>query len=194
MNPAVLFTAVLNSTALRFCGLSEVKQNATWENSNTPESEKALSDQLRALMHEANWSEGEPYCAAFVGAMVILAAEAAKMNSQRFIREWTPHCMTNVRRFRELNLLDAQPSDGAIVLMRHGSTDNGHAALCVRVEGIFPYRTLHTIEGNTMPGSEGNQRNGDGIFARTRNVFTNGDLKTQGFISARSILTLLDPL
>lgn len=192
MTPAA-FSSLLVITAERFVGLAEGTQNATWDNPATVGSEKVTSDLLRKEMGRFGWTPGEPYCAAFAGAMVVLTAQGCGLRSDRFVAVWTPHCMTNVRKFTSLKLLDLQPSDASIFLMKHGSSDSGHAGICVRVEGKYPDRMLHTIEGNTMPGSSGDQRQGDGIYNRTRNVFTNGDLKTQGWVSAASILSLLDP-
>lgn len=190
MTAAHLATALI-STATDFVGLVETRQNRTFDDPRTKLVETEKSDQLCAAMSEFGWDPGEPYCAAFDGAIVALTAKRCGLRYHEFRRIWTPHCMTNLRKLKSLGLLDTQPSEGALMLMQHGKTDSGHAALCCHIEGMYPNRMLITIEGNTMPGVGGNQRQGDGIYQRVRNVFTNGDLKTQGWLSATNLLSLL---
>lgn len=190
MTPEQLATALI-STATDFVGLVETRQNRAWDDPRTKIIETEKSDRLSKAMSEFGWDPGEPYCAAFDGAVVAITATRCGLRYAEFRRIWTPHCMTNVRKLKALGLLDAQPSPGSLMLMRHGTTDSGHAGLCCHIEGLFPNRMLITIEGNTMPGIGGDQRQGDGIYQRVRNVFTNGSLKTQGWLSAKNLLSLL---
>lgn len=185
------FASALISTATDFVGMVETRQNRVWDDPRTQDIETEKSVRLSRSMSEFGWNSGEPYCAAFAGAVVAITAARCGLFYAEFRRIWTPHCMTNVRKLKHLGLLDAQPSPGSLMLMRHGETDSGHAGLCCHIEGLYPNRMLITIEGNTMPGSAGDQRQGDGIYQRVRNVFTNGDLKTQGWLSAKSLLSLL---
>jgi hypothetical protein len=187
----VEFARRMVAVASDFVGLEETKDNAEWDDPRTAKKETDKSTLLLKTMARTGWSPGQPYCAGFAGAVVVLAAERSGLDPKPFLKLWTPHCMTNVRAFRKLGILDSEPSDGSLMLMRHGSSDNGHAGLCVRVDGVFPNRMLATIEGNTMPGNAGNQRQGDGVYARARNVRSNGDLSTQGWVSAATILKLI---
>lgn len=190
LTPQLLVGALI-ATATDFVGLAETQQNTTWDDPRTKASEKEKSDLLRAAMHEFGWDEGEPYCAAFAGAVVALTAKRLNVPYAAFRRIWTPHCMTNVRKLQSMKLLESEPSDGSLMLMQHGSSDSGHAGLVCRVEGLYPNRMLITIEGNTMPGTDGDQRQGDGIYQRARNVRKNGSLVTQGWLSAKGLLQLL---
>lgn len=185
------FAVALIATATDFVGLVETRQNRAWDDPRTKLVETEKSDHLSAAMSEFGWDPGEPYCAAFDGAVVALTARRCGLRYHEFRRIWTPHCMTNVRKLKSLGLLDGQPSPGALMLMQHGNTDRGHAGVCCHIEGMYPNRMLITIEGNTMPGTDGDQRQGDGIYQRVRNVWTNGSLKTQGWLSAKSLLSLL---
>jgi hypothetical protein len=182
-------------TATDFVGLVEVKQNTEWDDPATEARETAKSELLRTTMGFFGWKPGQPYCAGFDGAVVYLAAKCSGLDPKRFIDIWTAHCMTNVRRFKKLGLLDpvSQPSVGALMLMKkQGPTDSGHAGVVCDIHGKFPDRMLATVEGNTSKGKAGSQREGDGIFIRQRNVTQNGTLITQGFVSAKSLLSLMD--
>ena len=191
MITSAAFAAALISTATDFVGLVETRENAAWEDPTTIASEKAKSDLLRQTMALFGWEPGEPYCAAFDAAVVYLTAQRLGLNPVKFVALWTPHCMTNVRLFAKLGKLDDQPSIGALMLMRHGKTDSGHAGITADISGAFPNRMLANIEGNTSGTVKGDQRQGDGIYLKARNVFSNGDLKTQGWVSAATILSFM---
>jgi hypothetical protein len=178
-----------------FLHLKEVVSNQRWDNPLTPSPEKALSDYLVAAMKEAGWPPGAPYCAAFAEAMVVLAlrnlgADTALVN--RFRGLMTPHCVTSFNNFNRLNLIESKPSSGAIWLARHGNTDSGHAGL-VTSDYAYSSTRMATIEGNTSAEfiTDDKERQGDGIYARTRTV-QNGKLKTLGFISPVSVLSLVE--
>lgn len=195
---AKLFYNALISVSSDFVGLYEVENNKLWDDPSTPGIEREKSAQLRQAMAEFGWDPGEPYCAAFIGGMVALASKRLGLDYSGFRRIWTAHCMTNVAKFKRLGLLDQQPSDGSLMLMRKGTTSSGHAAIVPHVTGKYPNRMLATIEGNTMSGEQGDQREGngkgDGIFIKARNVTRNGSLITQGFIPLPGLLTLLKDL
>lgn len=192
MDPAT-FTRALISVATDFVGLVEVESNATWDDPTTAPVEVEKSRLLSSTMSLYGWDPGEPYCAGLLGAVVTLACRKLGLDDTEFRRIWTAHCMTNVRKFARLKLLDpaTAPTEGALMLMRRGDTENGHAAIVQAVDGLYPNRTLATVEGNTSRTLKGSQRQGDGIFTKVRNVNRNGDLITQGFVSVKALLTLL---
>jgi hypothetical protein len=187
------FSRRLVVTASDFVGLEETKNNAAWDDLDTAASEKAKSDLLVATMKRIDgWSPGAPYCAAFDGAAVVLTSERSGIDPQPFLDVWTAHCMSNVRRFTKLGLLvTKQPVAVSLMLMQHGDSDSGHAGISTRIDGSYPNRMLINIEGNTMPGVDGDQRQGDGIYLRGRNVWTNGKLKTRGWLPVSAILQIL---
>jgi hypothetical protein len=178
-------------TATNFVGLEETKQNREFDDPRTKAVETEISKQLVRDMSEFGWKPGEPYCAAFLGAVVSMTARSCGLPYDKFRSIWTAGCMRNVRNLQALSLLDKQPSRGALMLFRYKETQKGHAALVCEVEGKFPNRNLITIEGNTMVGRKGDQRQGDGIYQKIRNVTNNGSLVTQGFLSATNLLSLL---
>ncbi len=185
------FASALIATATDFVGLVETQANAAWDDPKTIASEKAKSDLLAKTMKRVGgWTPGLPYCAAFDGAMVILTLERLGYQSAAkvFGAKWTAHCMTNVRRLKKDGIISDQPSVGGLMLMRHGASDSGHAAITAGIDGAYPNRMLANIEGNTSAGSAGSQRNGDGIFLKARNVRQNGNLATMGWLSPADLL------
>jgi hypothetical protein len=190
VSPERRLAILIITSARRFCGLREVKPNASWDNPDTPGLDTALVAELRAGMRQSPWEDGWAYCAAF--AEFIIATALAKYGATPAqIAKWrgtmSPHCMTAARAFRELALLSPVPVPGALWLARHGTTDNGHAGL---VE--LPHtETMDTIEANTSSGQSGSQRDGDWITTRLRPISGPGDLRTQGFVHPASILRLI---
>ena len=188
--PADKLARLIIAEARRYCGLREVKPNASWDNPDTPGPDTALVAELRAGMRQSPWEDGWAYCAAF--AEHIIAAALLKWGaSQAQIAKWhatmSPHCMTAVRSFRLLRLLSTTSVPGALWLARHGTTENGHAGL---VE-LSHAPQMDTIEANTSSGQSGSQRDGDWITTRLRPISGPGDLRTQGFVHPSSILRLI---
>lgn len=178
---AAEFSRRLIDTATTFVGLRETESNAAFNDA-------ARSKKLIAAFKRVPWwASGAPYCAAFDGAVVIITAEALGLDPSGFLKHWTAHCMTNVRKMRELGYLVTNPKEGALWLARHGDTDSGHAGLIASYGSV----NMATVEGNTSSGNAGSQRNGDGIFARTRDIRQNGNLKTMGFVPASAILKMM---
>lgn len=178
---AQTFALRLIDTATNFVGLRETESNAAFN-------DLARSKKLIASFKRVQWwASGAAYCAAFDGGMVALTADALGIDPAGFLKHWTAHCMTNVRKMKELGYLSARPAEGALWLAKHGDTDSGHAGIVVSFKG----GVISTIEGNTSSGSTGSQRNGDGIFARTRDAFQNGNLKTMGFVHLLAVLKMM---
>lgn len=141
-------------TALEFAGLYEIKANSVW-------SDRVKSDKLLILLKAIGFKPGMPYCMAYCKAM--WKASGQDMTGLTLSVMLT---YTNMKKHITLN-----PVPGAIFLMRHGNTSNGHAGLVISYDKSTS--TLVTIEGNTSPSkatSVANDREGDGIFKKTRIV------------------------
>lgn len=174
--------------AERFEGFVEIRNNSSWDDPEKAGWQKEMSELLTKYMLKIQpWALGEPYCAACVGAFIIMALEDCKIPTSKFERLWTAHVMTNVRFARKNSILSITPSLGSIWLARFGSSDSGHAGLVINIRGD----NLETIEGNTVAGPSLNnqaQRSGNGIFKRRFYKKGRGSLQTQGFLSAENIL------
>lgn len=182
------FIKKLTINCEKFEGLIELKRNASWDDPAIEGWQKQLSDNLSEYMLKIKyWTLGQPYCAAFVGATVLMSLEQCNLPTEKFIKNWTAHVMTNVRYLKSNNILSITPSLGSIWLAKFGSTDSGHTGVVIDIKGD----NLETIEGNTMSGPSKNQqaqRNGDGIFRRKFHKSGRGTLKTQGFLSSENLL------
>jgi len=188
LTPDQLATAIIRE-ASRFIGLREVRPNANWNNPSTPGPDIALVNELRAMMRPSPWQPGWAYCAAFVEGVVV---RALKEHAPKFAALFGPHCMTNVRAFRQRELLNPLPVPGSIWLARHGSTDQGHAGIVSAVRGGMSV-SMATIEANTSldPSTPSQEREGDWITSRVRLAKGAGPLVTQGFIHPSHILQLI---
>lgn len=178
--------------ASRFVGLREIKSNAEWDDPTTPQRDKALSDELKAMMRPSPWDEGWAHCAAFCEGGVAQALRNLG-HSKTQVDKWhsvmTPHCVTSANAFKKLGLLSLAPVPGAIGLARHGNTSKGHAWIVQTVRGV----TQSTIESNTSKDSTdpAKDREGDWITNRIFGIKGRGDLYTIGFINPAEVLRLI---
>jgi len=187
LTPDQLATAIIRE-ASRFIGLREVRPNADWNNPSTPGPDSVLVNELRAMMRPSPWQPGWAYCAAFVEGIVV---RALKEHASKFAALFGPHCMTNVRAFKQRKMLNPLPVPGAIWLARHGETDQGHAGI-VTTTGTLT-RSMATIEANTSldPSTPSQEREGDWITTRMRKINGAGSLVTQGFIHPGHLIQLI---
>ena len=191
MSPEALTNAILRQAG-RFTSLREVQPNTDWDNPATPGTDRALVDELRALMRPSPWEPGWAYCAAFCEGIVLAALRSLSATPAQ-IKRWqetmTPHCVTSATNFRKLGLLSDSAEPAAIWLARHGSTSNGHAGIVTAVRGV----SMATIEGNTSldPSTPAKEREGDWITQRLRFLKGTGTLATLGFVTPASILKLI---
>lgn len=178
----------LKYNAERFENYIEIENNAAWDDPDEKGIQKEMSDLLtKYMLRVKGWEPGAPYCAAAVGAFVLMSLEDCNLFVNKFENIWTAHVMTNVRMAKSKHVLSITPSLGSIWLAKFGETDSGHTGLVFDIQGD----SLVTLEANTMPGVSADpnlQRSGNGIFRRKFHKSGRGILKTQGFISAENIL------
>jgi hypothetical protein len=152
----------------RFLGLYESAQNAAWDNPATA-GEDPEAKELAHLMEECGWQKGWAYCAAFCEAVWRRAYSnlgAPGILIDDIARRLTPSVMQSLENWgHEVTMT---PVPGAIFFMQMGTTWKGHCGIVVRVDG----ERMSTIEGNTSPDpvTAAMDREGDGIFRRTRSL------------------------
>lgn len=161
-SPAVGARAVLQ--AAKFAGLTEVRNNAAWDNLDTP-GRDAVAEELRAELLRTGWQLGWPYCAAFA-EVVWRRAYQGRTELPVISSMLNPHCLTSFRNAAERGWTSKTPQVGAIGIMKKGDSSSGHAFIVAGIEGSV----LHTIEGNTSPapGSPEADREGDGVYRKKR--------------------------
>lgn len=125
-------------------------------------------------------SGAAPWCAAFT-AYVLRAAGADVTDERgrsvlsavatRHIVGRGPHRSIDAR---DVLRGAARPEPGALVIWRNGANWTGHIGLVVEDDNAaergpaWYLRCGHTVEGNTSPGAAGSQRDGDGVWRKTR--------------------------
>ena len=154
--------------ATRFLGLYETAQNSAWDNPATAGSD-AEAQELLELMLRCGWQQGWAYCAAFCEAVWRKAYEnlgAPQELARGIANKLTPSVMESFYSWG--GDITRSPVPGAIFFMQLGTTGKGHCGIVVRADG----GRISTIEGNTCPdpADAAMDREGDGIFRRTRSM------------------------
>jgi hypothetical protein len=132
---------------------------------------------------------GQPYCAAFVvwnyheqGHNLPRMGRCSLLWQTCRARELT--YKTFDAESVSVGIEKIQPGDG--IIWRHGrgtnSNFNGHAGLALTQTGRISFRSR---EGNTQPGSSGNQREGGGVYDRSRRLDIGTAFEVVGFIRVR---------
>lgn len=156
------------ANAMRFVNLIEIKANAEWRCISDRSKGKELSIELHAAMAKAGWYDGLPYCAAFTRAIweMTYVQCGAPANVISTVKKLNLGAVSSFNAVKPL--ITKTPQPGAIFFMQHGNTAHGHAGL---VSSSLNASALNTIEGNTGAGRAATveaDRNGDGVFAKTR--------------------------
>jgi lysozyme family protein len=120
-------------------------------------------------------ASGEPWCMSFCQFCVKETEAVVGKHSLIFRSE---HCLTVWRRSPS-SLRSTKPVAGSLVIWQHGTSENGHTGIVTDVSSDG--KTFQTVEGNTSDSS-GVNREGDGVYANTRSIGGNGDMKVVGFL------------
>jgi hypothetical protein len=114
------------------------------------------------------------WCAAFVAFCVKEIEEKFGVKSQLSLSE---HVLTMWKQSEKYQSKFPQP--GSIAIWKMAGTSSGHCGIVVEVDPKG--ETFKTIEGNTSDGT-GLEREGDGVFLKTRRLNTVGNFKLMGFL------------
>lgn len=128
-------------------------------------------------------AKGESWCMSFaqyciqeVDASVVhaLVLGCSDKKSQLFKSE---HCLTVWNKSQALKI--GAPKPGSLCIWQHGQTASGHVGIVVDVNADG---SIMTVEGNTSSAEGGNQREGDGVWLKCRNLNAVGSLRLKGFL------------
>lgn len=134
-----------------------------------------------------NW-DGSPdhvsYCMAFVqfclkNVDAQYSAVLGECTKDRHLLERSEHCLT-VWNKSPLACRSDKPVEGSVVVWQHGTSASGHTGIVTGLKMDSEFFT--TIEANTS-GGPGVERNGDGVYSRTRSVKGDGKMKVLGFLN-----------
>ena len=120
-------------------------------------------DWVEAFQDSAGVGPGDPWCASFVTFCIIVAAAATgyefppsiKVKNLASVKSWEDWARSNGKL--------TSKKRGSILYWTHPN-GTGHIGFCVGSVLGF----TRTIEGNTSSGKKGSQRDGDGLYRRTR--------------------------
>lgn len=161
------------AVASRFVGLTEIKPNSAFDDLSTPGAD-ARANELRSLLLSTKWPLGAAYCAAFTEAVWIQAHKnlsAPPGLIAEISNKFTPSVILTYRNWGAA--IEKDPVRGSVFFWEKGHSGTGHAGIVTLIHGCEQGDSFETIEGNTSRGSGGTieqQRNGDGIYARTRKI------------------------
>lgn len=114
----------------------------------------------------------EPWCMAFVQFCLGVTGGSDLFKSE--------HCLT-VWNKSPVALRRATPEPGCVVIWKMRDTSSGHAGIVESVNGGL----MKTIEGNTGPATGVIERNGDGVYSKSRSAFQadpNNRMQLLGFL------------
>ncbi len=121
-------------------------------------------------------AQGEPWCAAFVQFCI---AEVEAAHGPTVVVARYEHCMTIWNRTSGVHRYKS-PKPGFLVIWNYEGTTNGHIGIVTKV---LDELTIETIEGNTSPDAKTIEREGDGVYRKTRSTKTVGRMRLVGFIA-----------
>lgn len=154
--------ATILATAKRFLNLTETAPNARWDDLATAGTDEKAGE-LRSALLGTGWQLGWAYCAAFV-EVCWRAGYKDRPELGLISQAITPSAMGTFENFERLKKITKTPVPGAIMLMQHGSSWQGHAGIVERLDGD----QLITIEGNTSSNTA--SREGDGVYRKTKTL------------------------
>ena len=108
---------------------------------------------VKAILGSTGLGEGFAWCAATVEFCCEVAG--VKGQGSAGVMNWL--------RWFKANGKITKAGRGAVAMKDYGG-GKGHMGIVVRVFGLW----VTTIEGNTSPGESGSQRDGQGLYRRTR--------------------------
>lgn len=112
---------------------------------------------------------GQPWCLSFLDSCLIQNLEEYGFNHSLALSE---HVMTFFR--ANVAGYETAPRPGLIMTWNHVGSDRGHAGLITKV---IDEHHVETVEGNTSPSVATVDREGDGVYKKTRPLVQLGDMK-----------------
>lgn len=150
-------------TAEHFLNLTESAPNSKWDDVAT-RGPDARGGELRQALLDTGWQLGWAYCAAFA-EVCWRAGYKDRPELALIARSITPSVMGTFENFERQKRITRTPAVGALMMMQHGNSWQGHAGIVTGLEGG---RVL-TIEGNTS-SNDPQSREGDGVYRKSHGL------------------------
>lgn len=131
---------------------------------------------------------GEPWCMSFVQFCIKAVDELCEKSAIPFMDKMTnlkatEHCMT-LWNDTPPSQRSRLPKEGSLIIWQKYTKDgkptsSGHVGI---VKEVLSESLIRTIEGNTGSGKNVN-RNGDGVYIRTRKLNQDTTMRVKGFVT-----------
>lgn len=145
-------------------------------------------DTIAKILNSVGINKPAPYCQAYVYYCFDEARKYILRMCGRIVEIPIPRSAVAQSSFnyasKEGNRVDYEPKVNDLIVWKHSSNWTGHVGRIIKVE---KNGTVYTVEANTSNGKSGDQREGNGIFIRKRNVkHILGRLKVRGLVGFKS--------
>jgi hypothetical protein len=121
--------------------------------------------EVEQFLESVGLAKGNPYCAAFVSYILDETPGVEQPTTRSGLA--SHFIMANSIEAREVLRGTTSVPDGTLVIWQKGNTIFGHVGF---VAEQSEQNLFTTIEANTRSGVYGNQRDGDGVWQRTRSI------------------------
>jgi hypothetical protein len=125
----------------------------------------------------AGVSYGSPYCASFGKFCLDSAGALSPKIRSALATAWLRNKSTISA--KDVYFGMAVVPSGSCVIWRNGETISGHFGFFVK---WIKKNVLYTIEANTSSGLKGSQRDGNGVYNRTRTLSPFAYFRIEGFV------------
>lgn len=137
-------------------------------NGTTEKTGRNDGTQIKQILAAVGLPEGNPYCAALVVYCFKIATKTCNTIKQIPISiSALARGIWNGAKQNGRKAISNKPKAGDIVVWGFSNKINGHTGRIVSVKSFW---LVKTIEGNTSSGKKGSQRDGGGIYYRTRDI------------------------
>lgn len=133
---------------------------------------------VEAFQATIGGAHGQPWCLSFIQSMIAYVEDRFNVTSNLVLTEL---CL---KLLDDTNISDrfTDPKTGDIVIWQYGETAKGHCGIVIKSD----YKVINTIEGNTSP-SVFVDREGDGVYQKTRSITGTSNMHVVGFIRPKFI-------
>lgn len=113
-------------------------------------------------------TDGQPYCNSFICYCMQKACQLLKIeeNLIPIPMQAVANVTYNFAKAHGKEIM-SNPSIGDLIVWKNPNSYSGHIGIVV---DVLPNNRVQTIEANTSPDSKGNQRDGGGVYYKTRKI------------------------
>lgn len=136
---------------------------------------------VNAYQRAGRTTDGNPYCNAFICYCMQKACQLLKIGEGSVPIPFQAVANVTYNYAKKAgNEVMSNPNIGDLMVWKNPNSFQGHIGIVV---DILPNNYVQTIEANTSPDSKGNQRDGGGVYYKTRKIgMISSKLLLRGFV------------